>query len=97
LRFNGIAERPVTRYDPSNSSTWIAVAAPAERMRSMRERRRTQKLRELRLVVPDSRQRSVRRRVAVQVAALDRRGEDEALNWIADVSEFDAPDGSVKR
>lgn len=68
------------------------VPAPAERMRTMRERRRARGLRELRLVVPDPRLQSVRQRVASQVARLDRRNEDEALNWIEAASEFDAPD-----
>ena len=67
------------------------MPAAAERMRVMRERRRRRGLRELRLVVPDTRLRSVRRRVAAQVAALTQRGEAEALNWIEAVSEFDAP------
>jgi len=68
------------------------VPAPAERMKAMRDRRRARGLRELRLVVPDSRSQAVRRRIAIQVAGLDHRGEDEALNWIEAVSEFDAPD-----
>jgi len=58
----------------------------------MRERRRRRGLRELRLVVPDARLRSVRKRVAAQVANLDRRVENDALDWIEAVSEFDAPD-----
>jgi len=57
----------------------------------MRERRRRRGLRELRLVVPDPRLRSVRKRVAAQVAALNRRDEEEALKWIEAVSEFDDP------
>ena len=61
-------------------------------MRMMRERRRKRGLRELRLVVPDSRLQSVRRRVAAQVARLVRSRENEALSWIEAVSEFDAPD-----
>lgn len=68
------------------------MPAPAERMRMMRERRRQRGLRELRLVIPDSRLDSVRRRVAAQVARLDRSREDEALSWIEAVSEFDTPD-----
>ena len=68
------------------------MPAAAERMRVMRERRRRRGLRELRLVVPDTCLRSVRRRVAAQVAALTQRDEVEALNWIEAVSEFDAPD-----
>ena len=68
------------------------MPAPAERMRMMRERRRRQGLRELRLVVPDSRLRSVRRRVAVQVARLVGSSENDALSWIESASEFDAPD-----
>ncbi len=66
--------------------------APAERMRKMRERRRRRDLRELRIVVPDPRLPSVRRRVATEVANLVRGGEDEALSWIEAVSEFDSPD-----
>ena len=61
-------------------------------MRRMRERRRKRGLRELRLVVPDPRLRSVRRRVAAQVARLAQSSEDDALSWIEAVSEFDAPD-----
>ena len=64
------------------------MAAPAERMKKMRQRRRAQGLRELRLVVADPRSRAVRRRVAKQVADLDR--ERDAMKWIESVSEFDA-------
>jgi len=65
------------------------MAEPAQRMRLMRERRRRRGLRELRLVVPDPRLQSVRRRVAAQVARLDRASEEDALRWIEAVSEFD--------
>jgi hypothetical protein len=65
------------------------LAAPAERMRMMRERRRALGLRELRLVVPDARSRAVRRRVATQVARLAQKSERSALKWIEAVSEFD--------
>jgi hypothetical protein len=67
------------------------MAHAAERMRAMRERRRAQGLRELRLVVPDSRSKAVLRRVAKEVAALDRAAERDAMRWIEAVSEFDAP------
>ncbi len=67
--------------------------AAAERMRLMRERRRNTGLRELRLVVPDPRLQSVRRRVAAQVSGLVPGVEEEALSWIEAVSEFDAPGG----
>jgi hypothetical protein len=66
------------------------VTAPAERMKLMRQRRRTRGLRELRLVVADARSRAVRRRIAKQVAGLDSDREPEALQWIETVSEFDA-------
>jgi len=59
----------------------------AERMKAMRERRRARGLKELRLVVPDPRSRTVRRRVARRVAALDRSRELEALKWIEAVAE----------
>jgi hypothetical protein len=66
------------------------MAEPAERMRLMRERRRRQHLRELRLVVPDARSNAVRRRIAAQVARLSADDERDALLWIEAVSEFDA-------
>jgi hypothetical protein len=68
------------------------VAVPAERMKAMRQRRRARGLRELRLVLPDARSATVRRRVAVQVAGLNRDGEAEALRWIQTVSDFDEAD-----
>ena len=61
----------------------------AARMKAMRERRRERGLRELRLIVPDARSRSVRRRVAREVAALDQAREQDALKWIEAVAEFD--------
>jgi hypothetical protein len=66
------------------------MALAAERMRAMRARRRARGLRELRLIVPDARSKAVRRRIAKQVASLDRSRESEALGWIEAVSEFDA-------
>jgi hypothetical protein len=66
------------------------MTAPAERMKSMRDRRRTRGLREVRLIVPDARSAACRRRVAAQVAGLDRESEREALQWIEAVSEFDS-------
>jgi hypothetical protein len=65
------------------------MAEAAERMKAMRERRRARGLRELRLIVPDARSKTVRRRVARQVAALDRSRELDALKWIEAVAEFD--------
>lgn len=62
----------------------------AERMRMMRERRRARGLRELRLVVPDARLATVRRRIAAQVAKFSQESEREALDWIEAVSDFDA-------
>jgi hypothetical protein len=66
------------------------MAQAAERMRAMRERRRTQGLRELRLVLPDPHAKAVLRRVAKEVAGLDRGAKREAMRWIEAVSEFDA-------
>jgi hypothetical protein len=70
------------------------MAAPAERMKSMRDRRRGLGLREVRLVMPDPRSDAVRRRVAAQVAALDASAEADAMTWIEAVSEFDDVDAS---
>ena len=67
------------------------MAEPAERMKSMRKRRQARGLRELRLVVPDARSGTVRRRVARSVAAMDPARESEALAWTESVSEFDHP------
>jgi hypothetical protein len=66
------------------------MALAAERMKAMRERRRARGLRELRLLVPDARSKAVRRRVAMEVARLDRARELEVSGWIEAVSEFDA-------
>jgi hypothetical protein len=66
------------------------MAQAAVRMKAMRERRRARGLRELRLIVPDARSKSVRKRVAKQVAGLDRSRELEAILWAESVSEFDA-------
>jgi hypothetical protein len=66
------------------------MAAPAERMKTMRQRRRARGLRELRLVVADPRSRTVRRRIAKQVAGLDPARERDAMQWIESVSVFDA-------
>ena len=66
------------------------MAAPAERMKMMRQRRRAQRLREVRLILPDTRSAAVRRRITKQVAALDADSERDALQWIEAVSEFDA-------
>lgn len=66
------------------------MAVPAQRMKAMRDRRRSRGLRELRLVVPDARSEIIRRRVAHQVAHLNSADERQALDWIEAVSEFDA-------
>lgn len=65
------------------------MAEAAHRMRSMRERRRRHGLRELRLVLPDARSEAVRARIAEAVARLDPADEQEALDWIEAVGEFD--------
>ena len=84
-----VAVARVTRY--SERVVWRdGVAVPAERMKALRERRRARGLRELRLIVPDARSKAVRRRVARQVAGLDRSNELDAMRWIEAVSEFDA-------
>ena len=73
------------------------MAAPAERMKKMRERRRRDGLRELRLVVPDARSEAVRARIAAEVARLDPDDEREAMEWIEAVSEFDERDPDQAR
>ncbi len=65
------------------------MAAAAERMKAMRERQRRRGLREVRLMVPDARSASVRRRVAAEVARLDPKDERAVLAWIESASEFD--------
>lgn len=68
------------------------MAVPAERMKTMRARRRAKGLREIRLLVPDTRLESVRREIAEQVRRLDPAVEEDALRWIEAVSVFDNPD-----
>ena len=65
------------------------MAAAADRMRAMRARRRAVGLREIRLIVPDARAEITRQRVTLQVRALSRAVEQDALDWIESVSEFD--------
>jgi len=65
------------------------MASPAQRMKSMRERRAARGVREVRLTLPDARSSAVRRRIATQVAKLNPSHESEALDWIESVSEFD--------
>lgn len=65
------------------------MRSPAERMKSMRERRREGGLREIRVVVADARSAAVRRRIARQSARLSPADENDALRWIEAVSEFD--------
>ncbi len=70
------------------------MVTAAERMRALRERRRKQGLRELRLLVPDPHSPAVRRRVARQVAQLDPAHEEEIMRWIEAVSAVDDLDGA---
>ena len=65
------------------------MAVPAQRMKAMRDRRRSRGLRELRLVVPDARSEIIQRRVAQAVAHLNSDDERQARDWIEAVSEFD--------
>src|SRR6266436_3174184 len=69
--------------------------AAAERMRAMRERRHARGLRELRLVVPDARSKAIRRRVAREVAGLDRARELAALGWIEAAGDYGKPRPAV--
>lgn len=64
-------------------------ASPAERMRSLRNRRRALADREIRITVPDARSEHVRERVAQSVAWLDPAHEAHALAWIEAVADFD--------
>ncbi len=68
------------------------MSAAAERMKALRERRRANHLREVRLIVPDARDPVVKARLAAAIAALDPAVEEDALRWIESVSEFDNED-----
>jgi hypothetical protein len=65
------------------------MAAPAERMKKMRARRRANGYREVRLIVRDARSKRVRRHIARQVAKLRHHDERDVLAWIEAVSELD--------
>lgn len=62
----------------------------AERMKAMRERRRAEQTRELRLRTVDPRSDVVRVRIARAVAALSPADEEDALAWVERVAELDA-------
>ena len=68
------------------------MAGAASRMKAMRERRRAQGLRELRIVIPDARNPEFRRRIAEEIARLNPEAEAEAIAWIESVSSFDNED-----
>lgn len=72
------------------------MSAAAERMRAMRERRRANHLREVRIVALDARSPEVRKRIAEQVAALDPKDEEDVMRWIEAVSIFNEPDDEWK-
>ncbi len=65
------------------------MSAAAKRMRAMRERRRANHLREVRIVALDARSPEVRKRIAEEVAALNRDDEKEVLEWIESVADLD--------
>ena len=67
----------------------VMPATPAERMRNHRARRRVDGLREIRLSVPDARSPAIREKVGKAVIGLDRSSEEDILDWIETVSEFD--------
>ena len=64
-------------------------SSPAERMRALRERRRSRAEREIRITAPDARTELVRSRVAQSVSRLDPALEADALAWIEAVADFD--------
>ncbi|WP_244619206.1 antitoxin MazE-like protein [Rhizobium sp. 18055] len=68
------------------------MSAAAERMKALRERRKANHLREVRIFVPDARDPSVKARIAAAIAALDPADEEDAMRWIEAVSEFDNED-----
>jgi hypothetical protein len=72
------------------------MSAAAERMKALRERRRANHLREVRLVTLDARSPEVQARIARQVASLHPEVEEEVIRWIEAVSIFDEPDEGEK-
>jgi hypothetical protein len=60
-----------------------------KRTNSSRKKRIQPGWREIRLIVPDARSPSVRRRIAAEVAALDPKKEEDAMRWIEAVSRRD--------
>lgn len=89
LQKHGLAHHQATRYSVTRYSLESFMASAAERMKSMRARRRQSGLREVRLIIPDARAAITRERIAAQVARLPPTAEQEALAWIEEVSEFD--------
>ena len=55
----------------------------------MRQRRRAEGRRDIRISAPDARSDAVRARVAHSVTGLDPANETDALDWIEAVSQFD--------
>ena len=67
------------------------MAAAADRMKAMRARRGGRGVREIRLTAPDARSATVCQRIAEQCARLSAGREDEVMDWIEAVAEFDEP------
>jgi hypothetical protein len=61
----------------------------SKRNRQSRKTLQRRGLREIRLIVPDARSPAVRRRIAAQVARLNRTDERDVMTWIEAVSELD--------
>jgi hypothetical protein len=71
------------------------MSAAAERMKALRERRKANHLREVRIVALDARSPKVRKRIAEQIAALNKDDEREILEWtesVADLSGWTWPE-----
>ena len=81
----------VTRYNVTDTaiSEGEVARSSAERMRAMRQRRRAEGRRDIRISAPDARSDAVRARVAHSVTGLDPANETDALDWIEAVSQFD--------
>jgi len=89
-----LAGRSVTRYTFAIIKE-DAVTAAAERMKALRERRKANHLREVRIVALDARSPEVRKQIAEQVAALNKDEEREILEWTekaADLSGWTWPE-----
>jgi hypothetical protein len=65
------------------------MSTAAERMKALRDRRKANHMREVRIVALDARSAEVRERINTEIAAFNKEDEREILEWMEVVADLD--------